>query len=261
MTDEMEYMRISQYCLNLIRNNLKTFFENKYRNIIEEAYKSSKSSSDTFYDVMFYFAFLKNNINEIKEVPRIIINTVHSIKFFRNKIAHQIPITLREFYRFVDDTQIIIESLNICDKNEINKIENTRKEIIKRMNVSDDNLIIIGTNYNAGNNCNNNLNINNLNMINYNKIGSDSDIEMGDYDEECFNGQNIINENNNFNGINYNNFNEMLLNKKNNISKINEKKIINDDEKERQKKIELNYEKIMKNNDKDNFMPVKKIDF
>ena len=122
----MEYMNISQYCLNLIKNNLKQFFEIKYKNIIEEEYKSS---SDTFFDVMFYFTVLKNNINQIKEIPRIIINTVHSIKFFRNKIAHQIPVTLREFYRFVDDTQIIIELLNICNKSEIVKIENTRKEI------------------------------------------------------------------------------------------------------------------------------------
>ena len=251
----MEYMNISQYCLNLIKNNLKQFFESKYKNIIEEEYKSS---SDTFFDVMFYFTVLKNNINQIKEIPRIIINTVHSIKFFRNKIAHQIPVTLREFYRFVDDTQIIIELLNVCNKSEVVKIENTRKEIIKRMNASDDNKIIIGTNYNAGNNCKNELNIN-LNMTNFNKFGSDSDIEMGDYDEECFNNQNYINDNNNFNK-NYNNFNEIKFNQRNNIQNIKEKQLIDDEEKERQKKIELNYEKIMKNNDKKNFMPVKKFD-
>ncbi len=251
----MEYMNISQYCLNLIKNNLKQFFESKYKNIIEEEYKSS---SDTFFDVMFYFTVLKNNINQIKEIPRIIINTVHSIKFFRNKIAHQIPVTLREFYRFVDDTQIIIELLNVCNKSEVVKIENTRKEIIKRMNASDDNKIIIGTNYNAGNNCKNELNVN-LNMTNFNKFGSDSDIEMGDYDEECFNYQNYINDNNNFNK-NYNNFNEIKFNQRNNIQNIKEKQLIDDEEKERQKKIELNYEKIMKNNDKKNFMPVKKFD-
>ena len=251
----MEYMNISQYCLNLIKNNLKQFFESKYKNIIEEEYKSS---SDTFFDVMFYFTVLKNNINQIKEIPRIIINTVHSIKFFRNKIAHQIPVTLREFYRFVDDTQIIIELLNVCNKSEVVKIENTRKEIIKRMNASDDNKIIIGTNYNAGNNCKNELNVN-LNMTNFNKFGSDSDIEMGDYDEECFNNQNYINDNNNFNK-NYNNFNEIKFNQRNNIQNIKEKQLIDDEEKERQKKIELNYEKIMKNNDKKNFMPVKKFD-
>ena len=251
----MEYMNISQYCLNLIKNNLKQFFESKYKNIIEEEYKSS---SDTFFDVMFYFTVLKNNINQIKEIPRIIINTVHSIKFFRNKIAHQIPVTLREFYRFVDDTQIIIELLNVCNKSEVVKIENTRKEIIKRMNASDDNKIIIGSNYNAVNNCKNELNVN-LNMTNFNKFGSDSDIEMGDYDEECFNNQNYINDNNIFNK-NYNNFNEIQFNQRNNMQNNKEKQLIDDEEKERQKKIELNYEKIMKNNDKKNFMSVKKFD-
>ena len=242
MTEEMEYMNISQYCLNLIKNNLKQFFETKYKKIIEEAYKSS---SDSFYDVMFYFSVLKDNINQIKELPKVIINTVHSLKLFRNKIAHQVPITLREFYRFVDDTQIIIELLNISDKNEITKIENTRKEIIKRMNILDDNKFIIGTNYNSASN-------NNLNMI---KFSSDSDIEMGDYDDNF--SEKV--QNNYNNGKNYNNFNQIQNNNQNNILNNNEK--INDDEKERKRKIEKNYEEIMKNNDKKNFMTVKKVEF
>ena len=242
MTEEMEYMNISQYCLNLIKNNLKQFFETKYKDIIEEEYKSS---SDSFYDVMFYFSVLKDNINQIKELPKVIINTVHSLKIFRNKIAHQVPITLREFYRFVDDTQIIIELLNISDKNEITKIENTRKEIIKRMNILDDNKFIIGTNYNSASN-------NNLNMI---KFSSDSDIEMGDYDDNF--SEKV--QNNSNNGKNYNNFNQIQNNNQNNILNNNEK--INDDEKERKRKIEKNYEEIMKNNDKKNFMTVKKVEF
>ena len=242
MTEEMEYMNISQYCLNLIKNNLKQFFETKYKKIIEEAYKSS---SDSFYDVMFYFSVLKDNINQIKELPKVIINTVHSLKLFRNKIAHQVPITLREFYRFVDDTQIIIELLNISDKNEITKIENTRKEIIKRMNILDDNKFIIGTDYNSASN-------NNLNMI---KFSSDSDIEMGDYDDNF--SEKV--QNNYNNGKNYNNFNQIQNNNQNNILNNNEK--FNDDEKERKRKIEKNYEEIMKNNDKKNFMTVKKVEF
>ena len=242
MTEEMEYMNISQYCLNLIKNNLKQFFETKYKKIIEEAYKSS---SDSFYDVMFYFSVLKDNINQIKELPKVIINTVHSLKLFRNKIAHQVPITLREFYRFVDDTQIIIELLNISDKNEITKIENTRKEIIKRMNILDDNKFIIGTDYNSASN-------NNLNMI---KFSSDSDIEMGDYDDNF--SEKV--QNNCNNGKNYNNFNQIQNNNQNNILNNNEK--FNDDEKERKRKIEKNYEEIMKNNDKKNFMTVKKVEF
>jgi hypothetical protein len=57
MTDEMEYMNISQYCLNLIKNNIKLFLETKYKSIIEKEYKSS---DDSFFDVMFYFNVLKN---------------------------------------------------------------------------------------------------------------------------------------------------------------------------------------------------------
>ena len=240
----MEYMNISQYCLNLIKNNLKQFFETKYKTIIEEEYKSS---SDSFYDIMFYFSFLKNNINQIKELPKIIINTVHSLKIFRNKIAHQVPITLREFYRFVDDTQIIIELLNISDKNEINKIENTRKEIIKRMNILDDNKFIIGINYNSDNTFNNNLN-----MI---KFSSDSDVEMGDYDDNY--SENA--KNNTINGKNYNNFIQFQNN--NNQNNINNNEKINEEEIERRKIIDKNFEEIMKNNDKQNFMNVKKVEF
>jgi len=251
MNDEMEYMNISQYCLNLIKNNLKLFFETKYKDIIEQEYKSSV---DSFYDVMFYFTFLKNNINQIKEVPNVIINTVYSLKIFRNKIAHQVPITLREFYRFVDDTQIIIETLNICDENEKIKIENTRKEIIKRMNNSNDNNFIIGSSYNAGNTSDHNS-IN----LNLNKFNSDSDIEMGDFTDEK-----IFGKNNNINNIgkNYNDFSNFNLNvNNNNNNNRNTKKVPNNDEIERRKLIDKNYEEIMKNNDRKNFMPVKKVDF
>ena len=244
MNEEMEYMNISQYCLNLIKNNLKLFFETKYKEIIEEEYKIS---SDSFYDVMFYLTILKNNLNQIKEIPNIMINTIHSLKIFRNKIAHQIPVSLREFYRFVDDTQIIIESLNISDKNEIIKIENTRKEIIKRMSVTDDNKIIIGSNYNAGNN-----NIkNDLNLNKNSKYNSDSDIEMGDYDDDKF----IKDYIDNINGKNYNDFNQM-----NNVrNNIKERKDNISEEEERKRKIDKNFEEIMKNNN-NNFMSVKKIE-
>ena len=269
MTDEMEYMNISQYCLNLIKNNLKLFFESKYKTLIKEEYKSS---TDSFFDVMFYLTFLKNNINQIKEIPNIIINTVHSIKIFRNKIAHQIPVTLREFYRFVDDTQIIIESLNISDKNEIIKIENTRKEIIRRMNITDDNKIIIGTNYNAGNNNITNNN-NDLNLNKINQISSDSDIEMGDYDFDFTNEKKF--NYNEINGKNYNNFDQtqnnlhnntqnIIINdcRNNNIKEIKgDKEKIDKDEKERRKKIDKNFEEIMKNNNQNKFMTVKKVEF
>ena len=163
------------------------------------------------------------------------------------KIAHQVPISLREFYRFVDDTQIIIESLNICNKTEIIKIENTRKEIIKRMNVSDDdNKIIIGVNFV------NEKNDNNLNLQKYNKFSSDSDIEMGDYDDNFTTTNNI--NNNNYN--NYNNFEQ--FDSQNNINQNNN---INREERERKNKIDKNYEEIMKNNDKDNFLSAKKVEF
>ena len=246
----MEYMNISQYCLNLIKNNIKLFFEMKYNSLIEKEYKSSDES---YFDVMFYFNVLKKYLNEIKELPKVIINTIYNIKIFRNKIAHQVPITLREFYRFVDDTQIIIELLNMCDQNEVIKIQNTRKEIIKRMTILDDNSIIIGSSYNAGNN---NINNNNYNF-NINKVGSNSDIEMGEDDLDYFQDEKVNSEinnkyaNNNC-GKNYNNFDAHYTNNINNI---------NDKEEERKKKINENFNLIMSNTDKENFMQVKKVNF
>ena len=252
MTDEMEYMSISQYCLNLIKNHLKLYLETKHKALMEKEYKSSDES---YYDVMFYFGVLKKYLNEITEIPRIIINTVYNLKIFRNKIAHQVPITLREFYRFVDDTQIILELLNISDKDEIIKIQNTRKELIKRMSILDDNDIIIGSSYNAGNkegNIKNNFNLN--------KIESNSDIEMGDYDDfdyfqDARENSRINNENPINNFKNYNNF------KNNNNLQNNNKNNIDNKEKERMKKINENFNFIMSNADKKNFMEVKKVDF
>ena len=240
MTDEMEYMSISQYCLNLIKNNVKLFLEMKYKSIMEKEYKSSE---DSFYDVMFYFNVLKKYLDEITELPKVIINTIYNLKIFRNKIAHQVPITLREFYRFVDDTQVILEMLNICDKNEIIKIQNTRKEIINRMNILDDNNIIIGSSYNVGNNGNNIQN--NLNIKNFK---SDSDIEMKDFDDDDYDTNKKENS-----GINYNDF----INKNNKVKNINVK---DKKEEERMKKINENYKIIMSNSDKNNFMQVKKVD-
>jgi len=240
MTDEMEYMSISQYCLNLIKNNVKLFLETKYKSIMEKEYKSSE---DSFYDVMFYFNVLKKYLDVITELPKVIINTIYNLKIFRNKIAHQVPITLREFYRFVDDTQVILEMLNICDKNEIIKIQNTRKEIINRMNILDDNNIIIGSSYNVGNNGNNIQN--NLNIKNFK---SDSDIEMKDFDDDDYDTNKKENS-----GINYNDF----INKNNKVKNINVK---DKKEEERMKKINENYKIIMSNSDKNNFMQVKKVD-
>jgi hypothetical protein len=240
MTDEMEYMSISQYCLNLIKNNVKLFLETKYKSIMEKEYKSSE---DSFYDVMFYFNVLKKYLDEITELPKVIINTIYNLKIFRNKIAHQVPITLREFYRFVDDTQVILEMLNICDKNEIIKIQNTRKEIINRMNILDDNNIIIGSSYNVGNNGNNIQN--NLNIKNFK---SDSDIEMKDFDDDDYDTNKKENS-----GINYNDF----INKNNKVKNINVK---DKKEEERMKKINENYKIIMSNSDKNNFMQVKRVD-
>ena len=243
MTDEMEYMNISQYCLNLIKNNLKLFFETKYKSIIEKEYKSSE---DSFFDVMFYFNVLKKYLDEITELPKVIINTIYNLKIFRNKIAHQVPITLREFYRFVDDTQIMLELLNICDKNEYIKIQNTRKEIINRMNILDDNNIIIGSSFNAGNN--GNIIQNNFDLY---KIKSDSDIEMSDFQDYDIGTNKKENS-----GINYNDFANKNI-------QIQHTGTGNKDAKEadRLKKINENYNLIMSNSDKNNFMQVKKVDF
>ena len=44
-------------------------------------------SDESYYDVMFYFSVLKKYLNDITELPRVIINTIYNLKVFRNKIA------------------------------------------------------------------------------------------------------------------------------------------------------------------------------
>ena len=133
------------------------------------------------------------------------------------------------------------------------------------MSILDDNQIIIGSSFNAGNNGNyikDNLNIK--------KFESESDIEMGDYidfDIPINKKENSIN-NNNYNiitnGKNYNDFlnkDNINTNQINNQINYNNNNNIDTKEMERMKKINDNFNLIMNNSDQKNFMKVKKVDF
>lgn len=235
--EEIQYMNVAQYCLNTLQKNLKTFFEMNHKELIKLQYETAQLNS---YDTLFYLNVLKNYADKIN-LPRNVVNIAFNLRIFRNKIAHQVPISLRELYRYVDDTEFLLEIIKVYQQEEMNNIENARKEIIKRMCNCNDNMIIIGIN-----STNNSSSMNNYNI--------DEDIDMQEnYDNYGTNSNNNVYNNCNFNS-NFNNFNNNNIN--NNI--ISEEMI---KEKERQEKINKNYEAIMKNNDPGNFMKVNQQNF
>ena len=238
--EEAQYMNVAQYCLKTIQKNLRIFFETNHKELIKLEYETANLNS---YDTLFYLNVLKNYVDKIN-LPKILVNIAYNLRIFRNKIAHQAPISLRELYRYVDDTEFLLENIKIYQQEEINNIENARKEIIKRMYNSNDNMIIIGIN-SPTNSCN---------MNNYN---IDEDIDMQEnYDNYKINTNNNASQNINF-STNFNNFNNNTNNSKNN-NVIKEEMI---KEKERQEKINKNYELIMRNDDPGNFMKVKQQNF
>lgn len=257
--EELEYVNVAHYCLNTINKSLRLFFETYHKDLILKEYQNSLSSC---FDVIFYLNVLRDKYSQIN-FPSNNINLVYSLKMFRNKISHQFPISLRELYRFVDDTEILIDLIKSCDISEINNIKTARKQILKRMVDNDDNTIVIG--------------INNKNNINFNHCGNNNsndnlkdynNFDEMDYDMDIMD-DNEISKNQNYqksnyvqekeNKINYNTYN--IYNFYGNNGKVNNRNNSNnftyyDEEKKRMDKINKNFEEIIGNKDNDNFMEV-----
>lgn len=211
----MDYIQITQHCLELIRNYLQAFvtkaFINKYgennymlyldNNTYNNQNKNmmtdtTSSNLPKYEDALYYLNLFQKHWDILScyfssNYP---LSLTHSLKFFRNKIAHQAPISLRMIYRFVDETQAIIEEM-FLGANDISTLEMVRKELIKQMLNCNDNIIVMGkSNYNSFEDINvemkddnpitndttkNNLINNTLNQkieTNYNKIINNTDI-------------------------------------------------------------------------------------
>ena len=207
----MDYVKATHYCLDLIQYHLKLFIENVYiyeygeNNYQNYIYNEMNNNGQEFYnDCLFYMNFFTGNFKFLSKRlnSNYSLNLVYSLKYFRNRIAHQAQISMRQIYRFIDETQALLEELNTASQEEIFKLEAGRKEIMKFMLNCNDNIIVMG-------------------KEKFNNNYNDFETDMKDIEDEK-------------------------------IKKMKEKiKLIT-----QQQKVEYNYQRIMNNNEMDNFYKV-----
>ena len=213
----MDYSKATNYCLDLIQYHLKLFIENvymmeygenNYKNYIYNEYYNMNKGQEFYTDCLFYMNFFISNYQILSKKlnSNYPLNLIYSLKYFRNRIAHQAQISMRQIYRFIDETQALLEELNTASQEEIFKLEAGRKEIMKFMLNCNDNIIVMG-------------------KEKFNNNYNDFETDMKDQ------------------------FNE-------NIKKIKEIQNLYS----QQEKINFNYQRIMNNNDLNNFHKVSNLE-
>ena len=213
----MDYVKATHYCLDLIQYHLKLFIENvymmeygenNYKNYIYNEYYNMNKGQEFYTDCLFYMNFFISNYQILSKKlnSNYPLNLIYSLKYFRNRIAHQAQISMRQIYRFIDETQALLEELNTASQEEIFKLEAGRKEIMKFMLNCNDNIIVMG-------------------KEKFNNNYNDFETDMKDQ------------------------FNE-------NIKKIKEIQNLYS----QQEKINFNYQRIMNNNDMNNFHKVSNLE-
>ena len=213
----MDYVKATHYCLDLIQYHLKLFIENvymmeygenNYKNYIYNEYYNMNNGQEFYTDCLFYMNFFISNYQILSKKlnSNYPLNLIYSLKYFRNRIAHQAQISMRQIYRFIDETQALLEELNTASQEEIFKLEAGRKEIMKFMLNCNDNIIVMG-------------------KEKFNNNYNDFETDMKDQ------------------------FNE-------NIKKIKEIQNLYS----QQEKINFNYQRIMNNNDMNNFHKVSNLE-
>jgi hypothetical protein len=197
----MEYKQIIQNGLDILKKELETYLETKLRDCYGDeffVYMESGpkvnpnkmvdvnlyNTKNKYKDVLFYLnAFIKNWEFPFKSMfngHNYPLTLCHSIKYFRNRWAHQSVFTIRETYRLFDECQALLEELKL-DTTEIEiirkgvlemlvteetkpkcKIDQDTKKPITGSNL---NTLIENTNYNPNLNYQVNNNSNNINSI------------------------------------------------------------------------------------------------
>ena len=162
----MDYVQLSQHCLELIRkylqlfitqvyinkygqDNYKVYLDNNTLSNSNPSYMSDVSSSNftKYDDALYYMNLFLSNFPTLSSAlsSNYAVTLIHSLRFFRNRIAHQAPLSLRMVYRFVDETQCLLEELNL-GQGDIATLDVVRKELMKQMINCNDNLSVIGKN-------------------------------------------------------------------------------------------------------------------
>ena len=184
----MDYIKYTQYALQTLQNNLGNFICLNLNNDVINKYNVNNNNNNT--DILFFLNVFQGEFNNYfynKLNNNYSLSLSYSLKYFRNKIAHQSSLTLREIYRFIDETQAFMEELNIGNVEEKFNLENIRRNLLKLMVNCNDNVVVIGKkieDFNGFNDFNvemkdddnnNNYQMQNNNFINENKLNNNYD--------------------------------------------------------------------------------------
>ena len=207
----MDYIKYTQYALQTLQNNLGNFICLNLNNDVINKYNVNNNNNNT--DILFFLNVFQGEFNNYfynKLNNNYSLSLSYSLKYFRNKIAHQSSLTLREIYRFIDETQAFMEELNIGNTQEKFDLENIRRNLLKLMVNCNDNIVVIGKkieDFNGFNDFNvemkdddniNNYQMQNNNFINENKLNNNYDKMVNK----------ILQNNDNKNFLNVEQFNE-----------------------------------------------------
>ena len=210
----MDYIKLTQFALQTLQNNLGKFICSNLNNDIINKYNINNNNF-TNTDILFFLNVFQGEFNNYfynKLNNNYSLSLSYSLKYFRNKIAHQSSLTLREIYRFIDETQAFMEELNIGNTQEKFDLENIRRNLLKLMVNCNDNIVVIGKkieDFNGFNDFNvemkddDNINIKNNSYQMNNQINNEN--KLNKYDKLV---NKILQNNDNKNFLNVEQFNE-----------------------------------------------------
>jgi hypothetical protein len=138
----MENFQIVQKGLEILRKHLEAVLVETFKKMYGEEYliymeygpKQTSFMKDyaiinkKYKDVLFFFNAIIKNWEIIQSLfsSNYVLCLCHTLKYFRNKWAHQSPFSLRETYRFLDESQAMLEEI----KAETIELDQIRKEIL-----------------------------------------------------------------------------------------------------------------------------------
>jgi len=140
----MEYHQIIHNALEIVLKNIQPFIEDNFKKVYGNEFwiymengpiinsqmnDHSDNNIRRYKDLLFYLnAFIKNwNLFKGLFNSNYIICLCYDIKYFRNKWAHQSLFSTREVYRFLDQSQALLEEINLNTY----EIEILRKAILE----------------------------------------------------------------------------------------------------------------------------------
>jgi hypothetical protein len=263
----IEMLSIAHHGLEIVRSHLQPFLEqvmmslygNDYLIYMEHGSKNEGvnvnemkdynygTMNKKYKDVLFYLNAFVKNWDKIQNLfqTNYPLSLCHSLKYFRNKWAHQSPFTMRELYRLIDECQAFLECFDI---NDLSELDGIRKAVLNELIKSEAEVIV---------NSNSNTNINNHHEHEL-KNSIEGNNNNNTYIYTCNNPNQYHHENNNYKGEhsthNTNNSSNVLFNSFNNSNYnvypySDEVNMRCGEEVDREYLIQKNYEKIMSGRD------------